>query len=176
MRNLEPAEEESLWQEVLRRFSQTDYAPSLTLSEVDHILDSLPNPTPGESLIDRIRRADQPATQPAEPFAVIDLDDLGDGSVLLEDTQEIRGRLLQFSIKRTATGGADPCPEASEVFRLAAADSEREADRSNLDCTIESDDGRFRISLLQRQGSIELKIQALGFAADDFASARIVCS
>ena len=87
-RKLTDAEEMTLWDEVARRLSLIDREPPIALEQIDQLLHQLSAGQPHESLEDRIRRANRAPLQ--QPFAVIQLDEEGDGKCQLEDRPDLR--------------------------------------------------------------------------------------
>lgn len=171
--DLTPTEELRLWEEASRRLSRVDTSPTVSMHEVDQVLAKLPASVAREDLIDRLRRMTEPGDVPGAPFAVIQLDELGDGRVLLDDTAELRRRLLRFSVAVANAANDARFASNTDVPRLAAADSESEATLPEPELALESADGRFRLRIRQLQGKVQIAISALGLAVDEVAGCRV---
>lgn len=62
-----------------------------------------------------------------------------------------------------------PRSQPIEFLRWAADTSDGDAPLPDPDSSLESEDGRFRLNLSSSDGHIHITLQALGFAADEFA-------
>ncbi|MCP4406514.1 MAG: hypothetical protein GY807_01895 [Gammaproteobacteria bacterium] len=61
----------------------------------------------------------------------------------------------------------------ADIDRMAADSSQEEIPLPDPGRALESNDGRFRLSITSKENKIHILIEALGFAADDFANKRI---
>ncbi len=99
-----------------------------------------------------------------------------------KEKDETIGELIRRSSARASGSGEvvafKPKPKRlfkplTEFVRLAADTSDAEIPLPGPESPLESADGRFRLSITVENQSIDIFIQALGFAADEFANCRI---
>lgn len=139
-RKLSDAEAATLWREAERRLRLVDTAPPLEMRRVDALLDVLGPRRGDESIRDWLQRSQAPATVTREgPSAEI----------------------IPFSPRRHRF------QPVAEITRLAADSAGAEIALPGRD--LETADGRFRLSATSEDGHVVVRVQALGFAADEFA-------
>jgi hypothetical protein len=139
-RKLTDAEARALWREAERRLRLVDPAPPIEMARVDALLGVLGPRRHEESLRDWLQRGQQRAAERvARPSAEI----------------------IPFSPRRQRF------VPVAEITRLAAASAGETLELPTRE--LETADGRFRLRVSREGDRVVLAVQALGFAADDFA-------
>lgn len=135
-------EEAMLWEQAGRRLSAVASKPQVTSRLVDRLFGQLPNKRDNETIGDLIRRAsaESHVSQPGS------------------------------NIRTLSPRSSKRFKPLSEFVRLAADTSGPGIPLPDPDCDLESPDGRFRLKISADRGKIHITVQALGFAADEFAN------
>lgn len=143
-RKLSDAEAAELWRQAEQRLRLVDREPPVAMSQVDALLKVLGPRGRDQSLGDWLMRARTPQAAPVErPSAEI----------------------IPFSPRRQRF------TPVAEIVRLAADSAGSEIALPTRE--LETADGRFRLKVTSEGDQILIEIQALGLAADEFAS-RII--
>jgi hypothetical protein len=128
-----------LWRTAERRLRLVDPAPPLAMASVDALLDAMGPRRPDESLREWLDRTRTRAPVVERPSAEI---------------IAFNPRLQRFR-------------PVAEIVRLAADSAGTELALPSGE--LETTDGRFRLMVEGDEGQVEITVQALGFAADEFA-------
>lgn len=138
----------AFWREAGRRLSLVDRDAPVTLGRVDRLLDALPEHYPQEMLGNWLRRVIAASGASADSSAA--------NIIPLRAKPQWRFTPLA-NIKRLAAdsngSGVAPLPDPGR--------------------TLETEDGRFRLTVTAEDGHVHLLIETLGFAADLFAGRRL---
>lgn len=143
-RKLPDAEAVAMWQEAERRLRLVDRAPPLQMAQVDALLAAVGPRRRDESLRDWLQRSQAPAPTPIDrPSAEI----------------------IRFSPRQHRF------QPVAEITRLAADTAG--ADLALPSRELETADGRFRLEVTSEGDQVVIRVQTLGFAADEFAGRRL---
>ncbi len=145
-RKLSDTEALELWQRAERRLRLIDTEPPVAFAEVDALLKVLGPRERDEALDAWLKRARTPAPAPA---------------LAERPSAEIIPFSPQFSARRQRF------TPVAEIVRLAADSAGRGIPLPTRE--LESADGRFRLKVTREADQVVIAVQALGFAADEFA-------
>lgn len=133
----------TFWEETRRRLNEVDRENPICLERVDQLLTSVPSRQHQEPLLDWLRRVRNAAVQDSKP-------------------------VIPFRAK--------PCwrfTPLAEIQRLAADSGDSEIPLPDPGRALETEDGRFRLTITAKNGKLQLTVETLGLAVDSFANHQL---